>query len=267
MEIGRLQIQESRVIRNCQSAIFQSANLETNAIYSVKAAPRSSSRRQRPRVSEADADSSRRHSTRARRPRSSCMRPDGQREDRGVSAADSARADAEAAQPSGHDARAHHHADARAGGADCRRSEGLHRPHADQRLCRVRRRRHGPAGARLPQRRRRHRRHAGAAARSFPAAVREAGRPRVPRARRSRSHARHGLPARHPSRAPSHSIEAADAVFQRDDARTDREAVAGDAAEPGDDQPGAQSASGHGHRARDLSGVRRTSSRTCCSRC
>ena len=143
-------------------------------------------------------------------------------------------------RPSGHDARAHHHADARAGGADRRRSQRPHRSHADQRLRRVRRRRHGPAGARLPQRRRRHRRHAGPAARSFPAAVREAGRPRVPRARRSRSHARHGLSARHPARAAAHSDEAPDAVFQRDDARADREAVAGDAAQPGDDQPRAE---------------------------
>ena len=185
------------------------------------------------------------------------MRPDGQREDRGVSAADSARPDAQAAQPSGHDARAHHHADARARGADCRRPQGLHRAHADQRLRRLRRRRHGTAGARLPQRRRRHRRHAGPAARSFPSAVREARRPRVPRARRSRSHARHGIPARHPARAAAHSVEAADAVFQRDDARPDREAVAGDAAEPGDDQPRAQGRSGDGHRARHLSRARR----------
>ena len=67
----------------------------------------------------------------------------------------------------------------------------------------VRRRRHGAAGARVPQRRRRHRRHARPPARSLPHALREAGRARVPGARRSRSHARHGLPARHPPRAPA----------------------------------------------------------------
>ena len=195
------------------------------------------------------------------------LRPDGQRKDRGVPAADSQRPDAEAAQPSGDDARAHHHADARARGADCRRSEGPHRPHADQRLCRVRRRRHGPAGARLPQRRRRHRRHAGPPARSFPPAVREVGRPRVPRARRSRSHARHGISARHPARASAHSDEAADAVLQRDDARSDREAVAGDAAQPGDDQPRAQGGCRPpASRTRSIR-FRRTSSRTCCCRC
>ena len=257
----------------CPSYICQSGNLpnlpslQTNAIYPAEASSRSSSRRQRPRLSETDADSGRRHSTGTRRPRSSRMRPDRQREDRGVSAADSARPDAEAAQPSGHDARAHHYADARAGGADCRRPQGLHRSHAHQRLCRVWRRRHGPAGARLPQRRRRHRRHAGPAARSFPAAVREVGRARVSRARRSRPHARHGFPARHPARAAAYPVEAADAVFQRDDARAHREAVAGDAAEPGDDQPGAQGRFPRRASRTPSIPCRRISSRACCSRC
>ena len=58
-----------------------------------------------------------------------------------------------------------------------------------------------------------------------------------PRARRSRSHARHGLPARHPPRAAPLPDEAADAVLQRDDAAADRGAGARDAARSRDDQP------------------------------
>ena len=149
---------------------------------------------------------------------------------------------------------AHHHSDSRARGADCRGSEGSDGSHATERLRRLRRRRHGAAGARLPQRRRRHRRNAWPPAGSLPAAVRKVGRPRVPRPRRSRSHARHGFPARHPSRAPAYSVETPDAVFQRDDARPDREAVAGNAADARDDQPRAKGRARHGHHAGDLSG-------------
>ena len=155
---------------------------------------------------------------------------DGQRQDRRLSSADSQRPDGEAAQSSRHDPRPDSDADARARRADHRRPERPRRPHAAQRLRRLRRRRHGPAGARLPQRRRCHRRHAGPSARSFPPALREARRPRVSRARRSGPDARHGIPPGHPPRAPAHSREAPDAVFQRDDAGPDRQAVARDAA-------------------------------------
>ena len=116
-------------------------------------------------------DPGRRDSAGARGQGRARLRDDRQRQDGRVPAADPQPVDDEAAR---HDARADHHADARAGGADPRGPERPHRPHADQRRGRLRRRRHGPAGARLPQRRRRHRRHAGPAARSFPRALREA---------------------------------------------------------------------------------------------
>ena len=136
--------------------------------------------------------------------------------------------------------------------------EDLERPrraHAAHRRRGLRRRRHGAAGARLPQRRRRHRRDAGPPARSLPRALREAGRARVPRARRSRPHARHGLPARHPARAAAPAGAAADAVLQRDDAAADRGAGARDAARPGDDQPRAAGGAGGRHHAGGLPGA------------
>ena len=83
---------------------------------------------------------------------------------------DPAPADRQAARD---DARAGAHADARAGGADPRGPERPRGAHADHRRGRLRRRRHGSAGARVPQRRRRHRRDAGPAARSPALAVRE----------------------------------------------------------------------------------------------
>ena len=52
----------------------------------------------------------------------------------------------------------------------------------------------------------------GPAARPLPPAVRQAVRPGVSGARRGGSHARHGIPAGHPPRAPAHSRQAADAV-------------------------------------------------------
>ena len=79
-------------------------------------------------------------------------------------------------QAARHDARPGAHADARARGPDPRGSERAGRPHAGHRRRRLRRRRDGPAGARLPQRRGRHRRHARTAARPLHAALRQAGR-------------------------------------------------------------------------------------------
>ncbi len=96
------------------------------------------------------------------------------------------------------------------------------------------------AGARLPRRRRRDRRHAGPAARP-PALIPTRGSTaRGPGPRRGRPHARHGLPARHPPH-PQHLPEAApDPVLLGDHAAADRGPGARDAARPGDDRPRAQ---------------------------
>ena len=69
-----------------------------------------------------------------------------------------------------------HCADARAGRADPRGPQRPRGAHADHRRVDLRRRRHGPAGARVPQRRGRAHRHAGPPARPSPRAVREARR-------------------------------------------------------------------------------------------
>ena len=154
-----------------------------------------------------------------------------------------------------HDARARPHADARAGGADRRGPERPGRPHAAHGGGRLRRRRHGPAGARLPQRRRRHRRrrpgrlldHFRGRTRSSAASkylvLDEADRMLdmgfLPDIRRVLRH----LPT-----------QAADAVLQRDDAAADRGAVARDAAQSGDDQPRAANGAGDRHHAGGLSG-------------
>ena len=132
-----------------------------------------------------------------------------------------------------HDARAHPDADARAGRADPGAPRGARRAHAAHGRGGVRRRRHGPAGARVPQRRGRDRRHARPPPRSPALPLRAARRARGPRARRGRPHARHGLPARHPPRAAAAAREAPDAVLQRHDAARDRDARARDAQGPG----------------------------------
>ena len=185
------------------------------------------------------------------------MRDDRQRQDRRVPAADSPQADRQASR---HDARARVDADARARGADPGGLDRSGRPHADQRRVRVRRRRHGPAGARVPQRRRRHRRHARAAAGSFPGAVRAALRPRVPGARRSGPDARHGIPARHPAHPEAYSVAPPDALLQRDDAGADCRAVARDAARPAPRRRRSASP-------RRCTRCRRSSSRRCSRRC
>ena len=71
-------------------------------------------------------------------------------------------------QAARHDARARPHADARARRADPRGTQRPRGAHADHRRGGLRRRRHGPAGARVPQRRRRDHRDARPAARSLP---------------------------------------------------------------------------------------------------
>ena len=174
------------------------------------------------------ADSGRRDPAGARRPRSARLRDDRQRQDRGVSAADSAPADRRAAR---HDARAGADADARAGGADSsttsttspctRRSpraavfggvgmgpqEHAFRSGVDVII--------GTPGRLLDHFRR-------------PYAKIE--RPPVSGARRSGSDARHGISARHPPRPAPSADAASDAVLQRDDAAADRGAGARDAA-------------------------------------
>ena len=157
--------------------------------------------RQGTRFHPTDADPERRDPAGARRARRARLRHDRQRQDGGVPAADPEPADGQAAR---HHARARAHADARTGRADPRRPQRSRRAHADHRGIGVRRRRHGTAGTRVPQRCRRDHRHAGPPARSLPHAVRKTRRARASGARRSRPHARHGLPARHQARvAPS----------------------------------------------------------------
>ena len=129
-----------------------------------QAPPAARARHQGSRLHPADAHPVGRDSAGARRTRSARDGHDGQRQDRGVSAADSSQAHRPTAR---HDARARADADARAGRADRRRPERPGDAHAAHRRGRVRRRRHGTAGTCVPQRRRRHRRHAGPAARSF----------------------------------------------------------------------------------------------------
>ena len=86
-----------------------------------------------------------------------------------------------------------------------------------------------PAGARVPHRCRRARRHARPAARPLPLSLRQASRHRVPGARRGRPDAGHGLPARHPARVAAPAGPAPDALLQRHDAAAHRRAVARDA--------------------------------------
>ena len=107
------------------------------------------------------------------------------------------------------------HPHARAGGADPGGSERPGGAHADHRRRGVRRRRHGPAGARLPERRGRAGRHAGPSARPLQAALRQAVGRRVSGARRGRPDARHGISARHPQGAAPSAGQAADALLQR----------------------------------------------------
>ena len=185
----------------------------------------------------AHAHSGRCHSAGAGRPGRARLRHDRQRQDRRVPAPDPAPAHGEAPR---HHAGTGDHAHPRAGRADPGRHQRSRGPHADQRRRGVRRRRHGAAGARLPERRGRHHRHAGPAARSFPVSLRQAGGPPVPGARRSGPDARHGIPSRHPPGVAASSSPPPDALLQRHDARADHDADPGDAARPGHHQPGAQ---------------------------
>ena len=178
------------------------STLTPDEFFFFRSRPLSAPRRRRPRLHPPDPDPGRRDSARARGPRRARLRHDRQRQDRGVPAADPAPAASD--KPRG-TTRALVLTPTRELAAQI--LEDLQRPrraHADHRRGRLRRRRHGAAGARLPQRRRRHRRHARAACSiTSGSRTRKLDRPRDPRARRSRPHARHGLPARHPPRAAS----------------------------------------------------------------
>ena len=172
-----------------------------------------------PRLREADSDPGRGDSRRPRGPRRAGLRLHRQRQDRRLPAPDP-RAPARAAAR--RDTRPGAHAHARARRADRRRRLRPRAPHAPLGRRRLRRRRHGPAAARLPERHRPDRRHARAAARPSPLEDRAARRARGARARRGRSHARHGLSARreaHPRPAPE---APADALLQRDAPDADR---------------------------------------------
>ena len=79
--------------------------------------------------------------------------------------------------------------------------------------------------------------------------------PRDPRARRGRSHARHGLPAGDSPHPDAPAAAAADAVLQRDDAAADCGARERDAAPPGDDPAAADSGAGRRHHAGRLPGA------------
>ncbi len=102
--------------------------------------------------------------------------------------------------------------------------------HADQRRHGHRWPRDGPPGARISQRNRCDHRHAGSPARPLPVRLCQARGARVPRARRSRPHARHGLPAGHPPGAAPPAGEATDLLLQRHDAGTDHHPLARNAA-------------------------------------
>ena len=166
------------------------------AIYRARTPSQPASWRERAGVRSSDAHPGRRDSRRARRPRRARLRGDRQRQDRRVPAADSARADRQAAR---HDARARARAHARAGRADPRRPAAIWpctRPSPAPRCSAA------SAWARRSTR-------SAAASTCIIAtpgrlldhlrvAVREARPARVPRARRGRPHARHGVPAGDP---------------------------------------------------------------------
>ncbi len=197
------------------------------AIHSARSASRPAQRDQGTGVRPPHADSIRRHSGRAGGEGRAGLRDDGQRQDGRLPAADPASADRPSA---GDDEGPGADADARAGRAGARGPEGSGGAHAHHGCAGLRRRRHGAAGTCVPQRRRRHHRHAGTPARSLPVAVREAVRAGVPGARRSGPDARHGFPAGDPQDPPPPAAAPPDAVLQRHHAAADRGAEPRDAA-------------------------------------
>ena len=170
-------------------------------------------------------------------------RHDRQRKDGRVRPADPPTPDRQASR---HHPRPRAHADARARGADRGGAERPRGAHPGHRGVGVRRRRHGTAGARVPERRGRHRRDPRAPAGPLHLPIREARRARDPGAGRGRPDARHGISARDPEDSASPPGQAADALLQRHDARPDPDAHPGHAQEPGQHQPRAQGGAGGG---------------------
>ncbi len=202
------------------------ANSKRHGLFLVRSPPRSPARRQGDGLHAPDAHPARLHPARDAGPGPPRLRDDGQRQDRGVRPPDPPPPHGEAAR---HDARAHPHAHARARRADRRAPQAARDPHGDVRRGRLRRRRDGSAGARVPERRGRDRRDAGPTPRPLPLPVREARRPRGPRPRRGGPDARHGLSPGHPPRPEAPAPAEPDAVLLGHDAAADRAALEGDA--------------------------------------
>ena len=183
-----------------------------------------------PRLHAADPDPGGGDSARARGPRRARLRHDRQRQDRRLPPADPPAPDGRSRAGPRARSSSRRRASSRAQIDEHLNELAVHTPR--HRRGRLRRRRHGPAGARVPQRRRRHRRPRPAACSTTSARLRASSRARGPGARRGRPHARHGLPARTSAACcATCRREAADAVLLRDDAARDRRALARDAAE------------------------------------
>ncbi len=197
-----------------------------HGLFLVRSPPRPPPRRQGDGLHASDAHPARLHPARDAGPGPPRLRDDGQRQDRRVRPPDPPPPHGQAAR---HDARADPHAHARARRADRRAPQAARRPHGDVGRGRLRRRRDGAAGARVPERRRRDRRDARPPPRPLPLPVREALRPRGPRPRRGGPDARHGVPPGHPPRAEAPAPAEPDAVLLGDDAASDRAALEGDA--------------------------------------
>ena len=155
---------------SCDTVPFDSRPETLRVLHRSQASPQPALGPQGARLRASDADPGRRHSAGAGRARRAGLRHDRQRQDRGVPAADPAPADR--ASRAARRARwcSRRRASWRRRSSRTCNDLAVHTPITGGRG--LRRRRHGAAGARLPQRRRRDHRHAGPAARSLPQAVR-----------------------------------------------------------------------------------------------
>ena len=182
------------LVRRSASRVLRSVRGVSTAVQQSSSRPESDQEHTRARLHPTDAGAGRcdpaGHGG-TRRPR---LRADRQRQDRSVSVADPSPPAVQAARAY---ARAGHRPDARAGGADPGGVQRAVDTHAADWRGGVRRRRHGPAGARVSRRRGHHHRDARTASRSHARALRQLLEPRVPRARRSRPDAGHGVSSGH----------------------------------------------------------------------